>query len=197
MYHKHHTLTLETSMKKRLIMVGTLILLCQLITASYHQGTEGVPFSQLSPLIVPYETPASAPVRDKKVQQETAPTEQDGPPLMIKVLPYGIDALKALIDNGFSIDAVDLEGNTVLHHAVNQGFEEVVMFLLERKPTIDKQNNAGETPLIRAAIEHNSSLMIAILLRDGANPSLLDQKGNKYLDYLTPELATEVVTLIK
>ena len=67
-----------------------------------------------------------------------------------------IEMLELLEDlKGVDFNAPDTEGNTPLHFAAQAGHVEVVSFLLNKVRTIqvDPVNNAGFSPLMKAAIQ--------------------------------------------
>jgi ankyrin repeat protein/Tfp pilus assembly protein PilF len=71
------------------------------------------------------------------------------------------------------VRASDLLGDTALHHAVRNGFEEVVILLLRQIGTgVNNANHAGETALAIATRARNEP-MVRILLQDKSlNPNL-------------------------
>jgi ankyrin repeat protein len=67
------------------------------------------------------------------------------------------------------VAAVDADGNTALHHAVDKGFDPVVEFLVRNGALIDARNSRGQTPLAIVARARSGNTaaapMTAALLR--------------------------------
>jgi uncharacterized protein len=58
-----------------------------------------------------------------------------------------IEAIKICLDAGVDINAVDGRGQTALHGAAIQGYDQIVRFLAERGAKLDIKDNRGLTPL--------------------------------------------------
>jgi ankyrin repeat protein len=58
-----------------------------------------------------------------------------------------IEAIKICLDAGVDINASDGRGQTALHGAAIQGFDQVVKFLADRGAKLDVKDNRGLTPL--------------------------------------------------
>jgi ankyrin repeat protein len=58
-----------------------------------------------------------------------------------------VGAIQLMIDAGVDINATDRRGQTALHGAALQGFDQVVRFLADRGADIDIADDAGLTPL--------------------------------------------------
>jgi hypothetical protein len=58
-----------------------------------------------------------------------------------------IAAIKICLDAGVDINAVDGRGQTALHGAAIQGYDQVVKFLADRGAKLDVKDNRGLTPL--------------------------------------------------
>ena len=58
-----------------------------------------------------------------------------------------IEAIKICLDAGVDINAVDGRGQTALHGAAIQGYDQVVKFLADRGAKLDVKDNRGLTPL--------------------------------------------------
>jgi len=65
------------------------------------------------------------------------------------VAPSGmLPAVKYLVDElGADVNAVDAEGNTVVHHAASRGDTEMVKYLVSKGADVKKVNRAGQTTI--------------------------------------------------
>ncbi len=61
--------------------------------------------------------------------------------------PGTLGAVRAALDAGADVNAVDETGNTALHHVVDKGFDRVVELLVERGAQLNPTNDRGMTPL--------------------------------------------------
>lgn len=86
-------------------------------------------------------TPASAHLRlfPGRVPGETIVTET-----------AALAAVKAALELGADVNAVDDLGETALHGAAALGFDTVVQFLVDRGANVNVRNKAGESPLTMA-----------------------------------------------
>ena len=76
-----------------------------------------------------------------------------------------INVITILIELNINIDYADIDGNTALHIACEEGDNNLVTNLLIKKCIVDKKNNLGNTPLIEACI--NNHYFISNRSRDG------------------------------
>jgi ankyrin repeat protein len=58
-----------------------------------------------------------------------------------------IEAIKLCLDAGVDVNAVDGRGQTALHGAAFQGFDDVVQFLAAHGAKLDVKDKQGKTPL--------------------------------------------------
>ncbi|CAM9189928.1 unnamed protein product, partial [Laminaria digitata] len=86
--------------------------------------------------------------------------------------------VKALVEAGVDIDAVDEEGCSALHLAVFRGFDKVVEELVSAGAKIYTSDSEGETPL-HTACGHGSLEMVRALLRDSRGKQALSAKGSR------------------
>ena len=84
-------------------------------------------------------------------------------------------AFRQLIDSGVAINHRDGAGNSLLIHAVLYGDADTVKLLLERGADANAANNAGATPLLRAAGDYEK---IKLLVKHGANVNARSALGN-------------------
>lgn len=66
--------------------------------------------------------------------------------LHIATLRGHLEVAKVLFNYKIEADAFDNDGNTALHFAAENGYKEIIVFLLENKCQILK-NNEGLTPM--------------------------------------------------
>jgi ankyrin repeat protein len=71
-------------------------------------------------------------------------------------------------------------GNTLLHHAVNEGKVDVMEKLIKEGFNIDAKNNYGNTPLHLAAINGNDKAA-EILIQNGADVNAINNNGDSAL----------------
>ena len=73
--------------------------------------------------------------------------------------PYNVEIFKSLLDNGSDVDAVDNNGNSILHYAAWQGIPlEIVQLFLERNAKMVKDNN-GQLPCDIAFSQGNRNMV--------------------------------------
>ncbi|KAH0541353.1 hypothetical protein FGG08_004191 [Glutinoglossum americanum] len=80
----------------------------------------------------------------------------------------------------------DNAGNTPLQIASLEGYVDAVEALLQAGCDVDCRNNEKDTPLIDA-IENSRLEVVKLLLKYGANPRLVNAKGDEPLDILDPD----------
>ncbi len=97
-------------------------------------------------------------------------------PLMRAAYNGNVTIAKELLLRGADPTSVDYGGATPIHLASRMGHKEMVELLVEAAPKyFDQADNDGWTPLMRATIAKNNSI-VKFLLTKGANP----QKQNKW-----------------
>jgi hypothetical protein len=97
-------------------------------------------------------------------------------PLMRAAYNGNVTIAKELLLRGADPTSVDYGGATPLHLASRMGHKEMVELLVEAAPKyFDQADNDGWTPLMRATIAKNNSI-VKFLLTKGADP----QKQNKW-----------------
>lgn len=92
------------------------------------------------------------------------------------------DMIEFLIKKGASVNTQDSLGNSMLHGSTSS---KITRILLEHKADINKQNNEGETPLMKVAAVGNKALF-TLLLEHGADTEIKDKKGKTAIDHILP-----------
>jgi ankyrin repeat protein len=64
--------------------------------------------------------------------------------------PINLDAVRVVIDAYPDVNAVNANGQTPLHAAVNAGVNDVVEMLMKKGARIDVKDMKGDTPLMLA-----------------------------------------------
>ncbi|XP_071085234.1 ankyrin repeat domain-containing protein 50-like [Haliotis cracherodii] len=86
-----------------------------------------------------------------------------------------------LVSKGGFPSEVDNEGNNILLLACWGGNEEIVKYIISHKPVdIDGRGQAGRTPLMAAAYRGNEKV-VDLLVKEGADLTLLDAAGDNVL----------------
>lgn len=81
--------------------------------------------------------------------------------------------LKQLLDSGrLQVDAVDDDGRTPLHRAIDLGAEDLAVSLVDDGADVNRRDRWGNTPLWRAVYHApGTDAIIASLLEHGADPA--------------------------
>jgi hypothetical protein len=105
--------------------------------------------------------------------------------LFVAVMDNDIGAVKALIDKGADINAVEAKNaNTPLMTAVIHNKNRVMRYLIVRGAQVNQQNIEGKTALHLAAINNNIEAF-QVLISSGVNNMILDQNKKKAISYLS------------
>jgi hypothetical protein len=64
-----------------------------------------------------------------------------------KTQAEAIEAIQLCLDAGVDVNAADSRGQTALHGAALQGFDQVVQFLANHGAKLDTKDKQGKTPL--------------------------------------------------
>ncbi|ORV99582.1 ankyrin repeat domain-containing protein [Mycobacterium kyorinense] len=85
----------------------------------------------------------------------------------------GADELKEQINDGrLDIDAVDDDGRTPLHRAIDLGAEDLAVFLVSVGADVNLRDRWGNTPLWRAVYHApGTDAIVELLLERGADPA--------------------------
>jgi ankyrin repeat protein len=120
--------------------------------------------------------------------------EHDETPLMIASIKGYLEAAKQLIDQGADVNK---PGWTPLHYAASKGNIEMMRLLLEENAYIDAASPNGTTPLMMAAGYSRNPLACKVLLEEGADPTLINDKDLSAMDFAAQEKQKESFELIK
>jgi ankyrin repeat protein len=104
-----------------------------------------------------------------------------------------------LLKNGADIEAIDgSDGRTATHVAVRNGNIKVVQLLLGRKPSLEKQDKYGYTPLHLAARQSQDlEAIVLLLINNGADIEATDEKGGRTaLQWAVRNGNTKIVKLL-
>ncbi len=117
-------------------------------------------------------------VIDKKVNLNT-PNNSGVTPLMMAVYADYLDKVNLLLENGALVKAVDKEGKTAMHRALDKGSAMMAMALLRKGAAPASQSKYSESAmLIAARNKAMTSLDLTELAKLGVPVNLPDQKGN-------------------
>jgi len=88
-----------------------------------------------------------------------------------------LETIKFAASLGSDIDAIDQNGNTVLHTAASRNYITIVQFLAERGASLNIKNNAGRTPLdLAVSAEERRALGVNQVDESSANTAALLRK---------------------
>jgi ankyrin repeat protein len=99
--------------------------------------------------------------------------------LMIAAWTGNLPAVKALIEKGAEVNR---PGWAPLHYAAGNGKLDVISLLLEHHAYIDAESPNRTTPLMMAAWQGHI-YAVKLLLDEGADPSLRNDKGMDVIDF--------------
>jgi ankyrin repeat protein len=92
----------------------------------------------------------------------------------VTMIAHDLPMLKFLLEKGADPNAADRTGNTRLIECGDGG--DAARLLLEHGADIDKPNERGLTPLMRAAF-NSCTTVVKVLIDGGANPDLSNVEG--------------------
>lgn len=89
-----------------------------------------------------------------------------------------IDIIKELINLGTNIELQDVNGNTILHHTIIEGYPQTTFFLLDYYKNLNIVNTNGKLPL-HLCLENNNNTSYPIKeLINKTNLNIQDMNGN-------------------
>lgn len=98
------------------------------------------------------------------------------------VIYYNLNTVQFLLDNGFSANEKDSEGNTPLHYAVENNLLECVKMMQNQGADLNIVNNKKQNAL-HLAIKNDNPYIVGFLVKKGANVNQQDNEGNTPLHY--------------
>ncbi|KAJ8680398.1 hypothetical protein QAD02_016185 [Eretmocerus hayati] len=105
----------------------------------------------------------------------------DLPIINVPDISVNIELVKQLIEAGADVNAIDCEGNSCLHYAVeNEKCREVVPVLLNAGAELDLMNKHQDSPL-SIAVKVNNFEAVEILIQHGADIKTCNSAGNTCL----------------
>jgi ankyrin repeat protein len=105
------------------------------------------------------------------------------------------DVVRALLDQGASVNAKDKNGTTALDSAAIKGKVDVVRLLLDRGADVSAKNNFGWTPLI-CAVMFGKVDIARLLLDKGAGVNAKDNNGFTALRWAAREGHADIARLL-
>lgn len=97
-------------------------------------------------------------------------------PLHYAILGNKPQAIEKLLDLGAEVNLLSRDGQSPAHFAAAAGSHDALAKLIALRATLNHANAAGQTPLHYAAAREDLKL-VEILVKNGANPHLLDKQG--------------------
>ncbi|MDO6759577.1 ankyrin repeat domain-containing protein [Tamlana sp. 2_MG-2023] len=105
------------------------------------------------------------------------------------------DSLVKLIE--IDPDAVFKNKRSLIHAVIEAGKPKLLEALLEKSTkNINLQDNEGNTPLHFATYEYNQKLL-PLLINAGADPTLINNKGDNIINRMNPDISSENILLLK
>ena len=126
-----------------------------------------------------------------RIKTETR-TPQDESPLMMAALEGELEICAQLIAKGADVNKT---GWTPLHYAATRGRLDVMRLLLENYAYIDAASPNGSTPLMMAA-QYGTDEAVKLLLDEGADPLLKNQKNLSAIDFAQQANRPATVALV-
>ncbi len=109
-------------------------------------------------------------------------TENKRNALHYAVIYYNLNTVRFLLENGFSANEKDSEGNTPLHYAVESNLLECVKMLQSKGADLNILNNNKQN-VLHLAVKNDNAEMAGFLVKKGANINQQDNDGNTPLHY--------------
>jgi len=103
------------------------------------------------------------------------------------------DLVQLLLDGGADVNAASTFGESPFYIACSNGFESVAKKMLECGAKVN-ENSVNKMPLV-AAFKNKHMSVVQLLLANGANPNLLEERNDPYCCSLPLYIAALLVTL--
>jgi hypothetical protein len=131
-----------------------------------------------------------------------ATTENGETPLILAAANGRVSTAKRLLNQAYEardfeyVQARDTKQATAMIYAAENGHEEVVRVLLDRRAKVDAPDSEGKSPLIRAATRGHSAV-VKVLLEKGANYEKKDRAVLMAVDYAKANGHYDVVAILQ
>ena len=94
--------------------------------------------------------------------------------------------VELLLENGANPNATFRGSNILMNIVSNQSNAEILNLMIKHRVDLNSRDPNGLTPLMYATYnKEKPEMMITELLKNGANPNLVDNKGHKASDYIS------------
>lgn len=91
------------------------------------------------------------------------------------------------------LNSRDRSGDTALHLAASEGYEDVCRSLIKRRAEVEMRNLAGRSPLHLAAMNAHLGVIEMLILDAGADSRMRDREGRRPMDMTTLEEVRETL----
>ncbi|NXN91953.1 ZDH13 Palmitoyltransferase, partial [Rhinopomastus cyanomelas] len=117
--------------------------------------------------------------KDQPVQPGPYPTLEDPSTCdIVKATQYGIiERCKELVEAGYDVRQPDKENVTLLHWAAINNRQELVKYYISKGAVVDQLGGDLNSTPLHWAIRQGHLPMVMLLLKCGADPSLIDGEG--------------------
>jgi ankyrin repeat protein len=104
-----------------------------------------------------------------------------------RVRSQDLEVAKSLLDHGAIVNATDTDGRTPLHWLLRTDSDDSLMarLLLENGADVNAISNDGLSPLQRALFEHCAEAAVPLLLKHGADVSVLNEEQRRRLSKIS------------
>ena len=116
------------------------------------------------------------------------PTFDGYTPLFVAITTSNPNAniVKLLLEKGANPNAAFRGTNILMNIVANQTNQEILDLMIKYGVDVNARDNNGLTPLMYATYnKEKPEMMINVLLKNGANPQLTDNKGHNASDYIS------------
>ena len=119
---------------------------------------------------------------------------QDTDSLLLAVKNRDLTSISLMVERGFNINKIE-RNMTPLIFAIQNGYKDIVEYLLNKGSDINLANNDGVTPLFIAIIKSDYDI-ISFLLDKGANINAVDNSGNN-ISYYSSGVSASIKKLLE
>ncbi|XP_042738686.1 palmitoyltransferase ZDHHC13-like, partial [Lagopus leucura] len=117
--------------------------------------------------------------KDVPVLPALQPIDEDpGTCDIVKATQYGmLERCKELVEAGYDVQQADKENVTLLHWAAISNRQELVKYYISKGAVVDQLGGDLNSTPLHWAIRQGHLPMVTLLLKCGADPSLIDGEG--------------------